>query len=198
MGDVSRDHADATMATAIRENWSLEGFRPGDAVMLVESPSIYRSDRWAFFRGAFATVIGPSIGGHPEKMSIKLNTSQFLYKTDESGMPITHEIPSVTVCPHQVCHVDHWEASLAEKFPRFSVAKIRYDTHFPKRFEHDYLKAGERVIVLNEFPVPSNAKPDVKPSLYVRRCGTGSGLNWDGNCFERVPADCLKVIPRKK
>merc|ERR1711964_212286 len=134
-------------------------------------------------------------------MGINLNRSQFLYETDEWGMPITKEIPNVTVSPHQVCHVDDWEAVLAGKFSRFTVAKVKYDTHFPGyNAPADKLKAGERVIVLNEFALPSNVKSGTKPNLYVRRCSTGSptGMNWDTDCFEHVPADCLEVISRKK
>merc|ERR1712034_175776 len=110
--------------------------------------------------------------------------------TDEQGMPVTKKITTVSVCSHQVCHIDEWEALLDGRFPRFSVAKVKYDVTFQEHSAPDHkLNAGERVIVLNDFPIslPINGNPGTKHSLYVRRCGNGSaGLNWDADCFEGV------------
>merc|ERR1711964_795378 len=198
MMEIQRNHSQIAIAKARADNWTLDGFRPGDKVMLIESPSVYRADRAAFFRGTPATVIGPSPGGHPEKMGIHLHRSQFIDETDRFGLSRTREIPNVTVCPFQVCHERDWNALITGKFPRFSVATVKTETYFPER--ETSLEAGERVIVLNEHAIPSNSKAGAKPSLYIRRCGTetGAGLNYDNGCFERVPANSLELIPRRK
>lgn len=187
------------MAKAKAETWTLEGFKPGDKVLLVESPSVYRADRTSFFRGTPATVVGPSVGGHPEKMSIDLHQFQYLDETDEM-FKFTRAFSTVTVNPDQVCHVKDWDALLAGKFPRFSVATVKYDVYFPE-YERT-LKAGERVIVLSEYLKKhlNHDEGTLTGTLYVRRVCTESGAttNQDDSCFDYVPADCLELRPRKK